>query len=264
MTSCVENLSKDCYEIEIPTNFPEFYRNIINFHKNLNDKYPNCKYGIFNTCDNNKILKCTERLKLILQYLCYIPSYHNASIVKSIYDDDTYVNTSFKFCEIKPNKTCGKCKLELNAGYGYINNNNKNIFICIECVVKLVNIKTSTRRELDVDGYPCTLEVILNYGSFNIKDNNQILEMKIRKNDEITGICTKCKRSKDKDSIICWNSNTDPYYCLNCVILKNQREQTSKSGFSRSSRKKSKRSSRKKCKRSSRKNSKRSSRKKSK
>lgn len=123
MTSCVENLSDDCYKnsIVVPKqgiNFSEIQEHVNTFQKELEEKYPwrtgecqtsyKCEYTdeIKNPRIRDvEVLKCKERFRFIFNYLIY------TKVLKNPVDMFLGItNNSLEFIKISSECQCNMSK----------------------------------------------------------------------------------------------------------------------------------------------------------
>jgi hypothetical protein len=151
MTTCLENLTDNCYKKsffiqQTQINFEQIKAAVLAFRNKLKNKYPwktgECKNN--NNCEYTdeiknpnigyvEVLKCKERFRLIFNYLIYTNVLQNpVDIIPHIKN-----NTSLEFIAVK-NSTCQKCKNNFTNTYGYKYGNPQEIFICINCVINYI------------------------------------------------------------------------------------------------------------------------------
>ena len=147
MTSCVENLSDDCYKNSIvvpkqPIDFSEIQEHVKTFQKELDEKYPwrpaeckKCEYidQIKNPeIGNLEVLKSKERFRLIFNYFIYTKVLQNpGNIIPGV--------SNLEFIKISDVCTCIKCNNSFKNTYIYKYGNND--FICINCVITYLEKK---------------------------------------------------------------------------------------------------------------------------
>ena len=197
MTSCVENLSDDCYKNSIvvpkqPIGFSEIKEHVKTFQKELDEKYPwrpaeckKCEYidQIKNPeIGNLEVLKSKERFRLIFNYFIY---------TKVLQDPVNMIPgvSNLEFIKISDVCKCIKCNNSFKNTYIYKYGNND--FICINCVIKYLQKKSKISIILS--------EILFYDYHFAIKNDNKFELIGLTSSSGFT--CDQCKNKYNGDDM---------------------------------------------------------------